>query len=83
MPVEVTDHLTVALIDLLERARRKRERKGADALVVNRVGWDRGFESADNEVTLIGPDGAVLAEVSGTKRQVADGLWDTLRPLLH
>ncbi len=69
--------------DLFERARRKRERKGVDALAVNRVGWDRGFESADNEVTLIGPDGAVLAEVAGTKRQVADALWTALLPTLR
>ncbi|WP_460776195.1 bifunctional phosphopantothenoylcysteine decarboxylase/phosphopantothenate--cysteine ligase CoaBC [Microbacterium sp. GXF7504] len=69
--------------DLLERARAKRERKGVDALAVNEVGWDRGFEAADNEVTLIGPDGAVLARTAGSKRAVADELWTALLPLLR
>lgn len=68
--------------DLLERARMKRERKGVDALAVNEVGWDRGFESAANEVILIGTDGAVLTRVAGTKREVADALWSALLPIL-
>ncbi|MDF2556073.1 MAG: coaBC, partial [Microbacterium sp.] len=34
--------------ELRERAARKRERKGVDLLAVNEVGWDRGFEVAEN-----------------------------------
>jgi phosphopantothenoylcysteine decarboxylase/phosphopantothenate--cysteine ligase len=63
---------------LLERARRKRRRKGVDLLAVNEVGWQKGFETADNTVTLLGADDAVIATVSGTKREVADALWDAV-----
>ncbi|MDQ0614856.1 phosphopantothenoylcysteine decarboxylase/phosphopantothenate--cysteine ligase [Microbacterium sp. W4I4] len=64
--------------EMLARARRKRERKGVDLLVVNEVGWDRGFETADNTVQVIGDGGAVLARSSGTKRAVADDIWDVI-----
>lgn len=63
--------------DLLDRARRKRERKGADLLVVNAVGWREGFETPDNAVQILGAAG-VVAEVSGTKRLVADAIWDAI-----
>lgn len=64
--------------ELLARARRKRERKGVDLLVVNEVGWDRGFEAAENTVQVIGEGGAVLAKASGSKRAVADDIWDVI-----
>jgi phosphopantothenoylcysteine decarboxylase/phosphopantothenate--cysteine ligase len=64
--------------EVLARARRKRERKGVDLLVVNEVGWERGFEAADNTVQVIGEGGAVLARSSGTKRAVADDIWDVI-----
>lgn len=64
--------------ELLERARRKRERKDVDLLVVNEVGWTRGFESADNEVVVIDRSGEVAAQASGTKREVADAVWDAV-----
>lgn len=64
--------------DLLERARRKRERKDVDLLVVNEVGWARGFETADNEIVVIGRAGEIAAEASGSKREVADAVWDTV-----
>ncbi|MGW9628425.1 bifunctional phosphopantothenoylcysteine decarboxylase/phosphopantothenate--cysteine ligase CoaBC [Microbacterium sp. NPDC055521] len=69
-------------VDLLERARRKRERKGVDLLVVNEVGWDRGFESGQNAVHVIGDGGAVVARASGTKRSVADDVWDVIADVL-
>ncbi|WJL94650.1 bifunctional phosphopantothenoylcysteine decarboxylase/phosphopantothenate--cysteine ligase CoaBC [Microbacterium sp. ET2] len=62
----------------IERARRKRERKGVDILALNEVGWTKGFESTDNTLSLIGADGAVLATVSGTKRETAEALWDAV-----
>lgn len=64
--------------EMLARARRKRERKGVDLLVVNEVGWDRGFEAAENAVQVIGEGGAVLARASGSKRSVADDIWDVI-----
>ena len=63
--------------ELLDRARRKRERKGVDLLVVNEVGWDRGFESAENTVQIVADTG-VVGEASGTKRAVADAVWDAV-----
>ena len=63
---------------LLERGRRKRERKGADLLVVNEVGWSRGFEQPDNAVAIIGHGGHVVAERRGSKREIADALWDVV-----
>lgn len=64
--------------ELLERARRKRERKDVDLLVVNEVGWTRGFETADNEIVVIGRAGGVAAQTSGSKREVADAVWDAV-----
>ena len=66
--------------ELRERATRKRERKGVDLLAVNEVGWDRGFETADNTLLLLTGDPAAET-VSGTKREVADALWDAILPL--
>ncbi|MFC7787673.1 bifunctional phosphopantothenoylcysteine decarboxylase/phosphopantothenate--cysteine ligase CoaBC [Microbacterium sp. MAHUQ-60] len=64
--------------EMLARARRKRERKGVDLLVVNEVGWERGFEAEDNTVQVVGEQGAVLARASGSKRAVADDIWDVI-----
>jgi phosphopantothenoylcysteine decarboxylase/phosphopantothenate--cysteine ligase len=66
---------------VIERGIRKRRRKGADLLVVNEVGWEAGFERPDNSVSIIGPDDAVVAEVSGSKREVADALLDAILQL--
>ncbi|WP_345751398.1 bifunctional phosphopantothenoylcysteine decarboxylase/phosphopantothenate--cysteine ligase CoaBC [Microbacterium rhizophilus] len=63
---------------VLERGIRKRRRKGADLLAVNEVGWEAGFERADNTVAVIGPDDAVVAEATGSKREVADALLDAV-----
>jgi len=62
--------------ELRERGRRKRERKGADLLVVNRVGWSEGFESEENSALLLAEDAET--ETSGSKRQVADAVWDAV-----
>ncbi len=66
---------------LLDRARRKRRRKGVDLLAVNEVGWEKGFEAPENTLTFIGGDDEVIATVSGTKREVADALWDAVLSL--
>ncbi len=62
--------------ELLARGRRKRARKGVDLLAVNRVSHDRGFESSDNEVILLDAHDAQVACIAGTKRSVADTLWN-------
>ncbi|MGZ0069324.1 bifunctional phosphopantothenoylcysteine decarboxylase/phosphopantothenate--cysteine ligase CoaBC [Microbacterium arborescens] len=64
--------------DLLERARRKRERKGVDLLVVNEVGWDAGFGAGENAVAVIGEGGMVVAEAAGAKSAVARVVWDAI-----
>ncbi len=64
--------------DLLERARRKQRRKGVDLLVVNEVGWARGFEDAHNEVLVLGRAGDPVATAAGTKREVAGAIWDAV-----
>ncbi|MGA7147797.1 MAG: bifunctional phosphopantothenoylcysteine decarboxylase/phosphopantothenate--cysteine ligase CoaBC [Microbacterium sp.] len=63
---------------LVERGRRKAARKGTDLLAVNQVGWSSGFESDVNEVMILEADGAVVSTVRGTKREVADALWDAV-----
>ena len=68
--------------ELFARARRKQQRKGVDLLVVNEVGWERGFESADNAVHVLGPGGAIAGEASGTKRAVASAVWDAVSDTL-
>lgn len=64
--------------ELLERGRRKRERKGADLLVLNAVGWTQGFEASDNCIHVIGDDGEVVVRAEGTKRAVSDAVWDAV-----
>lgn len=64
--------------ELLARARRKRARKDVDLLVVNEVGWERGFESADNEIVIIGRLDDVVGQAAGSKRAVADAVWDAV-----
>ncbi len=63
---------------LLDRGRRKAARKGADLLAVNEVGWSKGFESADNAVTIIDVAGEVVAARRGSKQDVAEALWDAV-----
>lgn len=62
--------------ELLELGRAKARRKGADLLVLNRVGWEVGFGAPDNAVVVIDRDGSVVAEADGSKRSVAESLLD-------
>lgn len=64
--------------ELLARGRRKRARKGVDLLAVNRVGSGQGFGSPDNALVILGAGDTVVAEVTGSKRAVADALWDAV-----
>jgi phosphopantothenoylcysteine decarboxylase/phosphopantothenate--cysteine ligase len=63
---------------VLEHGRAKARRKGADLLVVNAVGEGRGFGVEVNEVTVVDGAGDVVASASGTKREVADAVWDVV-----
>lgn len=45
---------------------------------MNEVGWDKGFETADNRLTILGPTDEIVAEAAGSKRQVADALLDAV-----
>lgn len=57
--------------DFIERGRRKRERKGADLIAINEVGWEKGFESTTNRLVVIGRDGEVLGDLAGQKTEIA------------
>lgn len=63
---------------LLALGRAKREAKGADLLVVNRVGWNEGFASDENHVVVIGPDGSIVTRAHGTKLSVAHDILDVV-----
>ncbi len=63
---------------LLDRGRRKAARKGTDLLAVNEVGWSQGFESGHNAVTIIDAAGEIVGARRGSKRDVADALWDAV-----
>jgi phosphopantothenoylcysteine decarboxylase/phosphopantothenate--cysteine ligase len=67
---------------VLDHGRRKARRKGADLLAVNAVGGGRGFGAPDNAVTVLDGQGEVVAEASGTKRAVADAIWDAVTKAL-
>lgn len=60
--------------ELLERGRRKLDRKGVDLLAVNAVGWNSGFESAENELVVLDASGEIAYSGAGSKREVADEL---------
>jgi len=66
---------------LLERARRKVLRKGADLLAANEVGWSQGFEADENALIIVDAAGEVVAEPQGSKRDVAEVLWDAVLSL--
>lgn len=66
---------------LVDRGRRKAARKGTDLLVVNEVGWAKGFEQSGNEVVFIGRDGVVLGTSAGSKDDVAAAVWDAIRDM--
>ncbi|WP_094770551.1 bifunctional phosphopantothenoylcysteine decarboxylase/phosphopantothenate--cysteine ligase CoaBC [Microbacterium gorillae] len=69
--------------ELVELARAKLARKPADLLVANRVGSGLGFGTDDNAAVLLSSTGELVAEVSGTKRDVADAILDQLAALRH
>ena len=63
---------------LLALAVAKRERKGVDFLVVNRVGWTETFGSDDNAVIVLDATGRNVAQAQGDKQSVADRILDVV-----
>ncbi|QJW36838.1 bifunctional phosphopantothenoylcysteine decarboxylase/phosphopantothenate--cysteine ligase CoaBC [Cellulosimicrobium protaetiae] len=66
---------------VLDHGRAKARRKGADLLVVNAVGEGRGFGVDANDVTVVDGAGEVVVTASGSKRAVADAVWDVVARL--
>ena len=67
--------------DFISRARGKLERKGLDAIVVNDVSDPAiGFDSADNEATIIEREGETPIP-RGSKRAVAEAVLDRVEAL--
>ncbi len=62
--------------DVLAHGRAKLARKGCDLLVVNEVGEQLGFESADNSAVVLGRDGTATEIPPGSKEALADVVWD-------
>lgn len=52
--------------------------KGADLLVVNRVGWTETFGADTNDVTILGTGGIVIGRSAGTKVSVAGAILDVV-----
>jgi phosphopantothenoylcysteine decarboxylase/phosphopantothenate--cysteine ligase len=63
---------------VLEHGRAKARRKGADLLVVNAVGEDRGFGDVGNEVVVLDREGQEVSGAAGTKEDVAHAVWDAV-----
>ena len=63
---------------VLDHGRAKARRKGTDLLVVNAVGEGLGFGVDANDVTVVDGAGEVVATAGGTKRAVADAVWDVV-----
>jgi phosphopantothenoylcysteine decarboxylase/phosphopantothenate--cysteine ligase len=60
----------------LDAARAKLARKGCDLLVVNPVGYGRGFGSGDNEAVVLSADGTRSLIPRRSKDALADFVWD-------
>ena len=66
---------------LLAIGRDKIARKGADLLVINRVGWAQGFATDGNDVVVVNRSGDIVSEASGSKTSVADRILDAILAL--
>jgi phosphopantothenoylcysteine decarboxylase/phosphopantothenate--cysteine ligase len=67
---------------VLDHARAKLKRKGADLLVVNAVGEGKAFGTEENSGWLLGADGTELPIPLGAKAQLAATLWDAVAGLM-
>lgn len=64
--------------DVLDHGRAKARRKGADLLAVNAVGKGLGFGTETNDVTIVDAAGETVSAAAGSKREVADAVWDAV-----
>jgi phosphopantothenoylcysteine decarboxylase/phosphopantothenate--cysteine ligase len=62
--------------DVVEHGRAKLSAKGADLLVVNRVGRGIAFGTDDNEALVLAADGGSTPVPHGPKDVLADVVWD-------
>jgi phosphopantothenoylcysteine decarboxylase/phosphopantothenate--cysteine ligase len=63
--------------NLVQEARRKLDSKNCDMIVANLVGGaDSGFESDQNEVTLVTRTGETIPLARAPKREIADRIFD-------
>lgn len=62
----------------LELGRDKLARKGADLLVLNRVGWSEGFATERNEITVLDHGADIVLEAVGSKLSVAHRILDAI-----
>jgi len=62
--------------DIMEHGRAKLAAKGADLLVVNRVGRGIAFGTDDNEALVLAADGSSTPVPRGPKDVLADVVWD-------
>ena len=70
--------------DAVALGRGKLERKGLDLLVVNDIARaDIGFDSPDNEVTILGREGAERPVPRAAKEAVADAILDEVARLIE
>jgi phosphopantothenoylcysteine decarboxylase/phosphopantothenate--cysteine ligase len=63
---------------LIELGRSKLASKGCDFLVLNQVGWTKGFATDSNEVVVLRQGGDIVMEASGSKLSVADRILDVI-----
>jgi len=68
--------------DAAASGRAKLARKRADLVVVNEVGEGRAFGTDDNAATVLDADGKATELSARPKEELADAVWDLVRPLL-
>lgn len=68
---------------VLDHARAKLRRKGADLLVVNAVGDGKAFGTEDNSGWLLAADGTEQVISQGAKARLAATLWDAVTALIE
>lgn len=69
--------------NVLANARSKLKRKNCDLLVVNDVSRQNiGFESDDNQVVLVTPDGEERATEKASKREISRAVWDRIEEII-
>jgi phosphopantothenoylcysteine decarboxylase / phosphopantothenate---cysteine ligase len=68
--------------DALVHGKAKLDRKKADLVVINEVGPGLAFGTDDNAATVLDADGKATELGRRPKEDLADALWDLVRPLL-